>query len=72
MMTYAFYFILKTLFALKIFEFLSCPEFFGHVGKRLDKKAKVIFKIHDVTIWEKNNCNTNIAQYLTKQKQSDN
>ena len=31
MMKNAFYFILKTLFVLKIFEFLSRP--FGHVGK---------------------------------------
>ena len=29
------------------------PKFFGHVGKRLDEKAKVIFKINDVTDWEK-------------------
>ena len=27
--------------------------FFSHVGKRLDKKAKVNFKIYDVTYWEK-------------------
>ena len=26
-----------------------CPDFFGHVGKQLDKKAKVNFKIYDVT-----------------------
>ena len=26
-----------------------CPGIFGHVGKRLDKKAKVNFKIFDVT-----------------------
>ena len=30
-----FYFILKALFILKIFNFY--PDFFGHVGKRLDK-----------------------------------
>ena len=25
-----------------------CPDFFGYVGKRLHKKAKVNFKINDV------------------------
>ena len=34
-----------------IFNF--CSEFFGHVGKRLDKKVQVNFKIYDVTNWEK-------------------
>ena len=28
------------------------PEFFGHVGKRIDKKAKVNFKIYDISDWE--------------------
>ena len=44
-----FYFMLKTYFILKIFTFLSW--LFGHVGKRLDKKPKVNFKIYDVTDW---------------------
>ena len=39
----AFYFILKALFVLKIFQFLSRP--FGHVEKRLDYKDKFNFKI---------------------------
>ena len=43
----AFYFNLKPLSALKIFTFLS--QFFGRVGKRLDKKAYVNLKISDVT-----------------------
>ena len=34
---------------------------FGHVGKQLDKKAKVVFKICDVKNWEVNNYNTHIA-----------
>ena len=42
----AFYFILKALFVLKIFTFFS--RLFGHVGKFLDKKTKVDFKIYDV------------------------
>ena len=28
------------------------PEFFGHVGKPTDKKAKVNFKIYDIPDWE--------------------
>ena len=55
----AFYFILKTLFVLRIFKFLSW--FFGHVRKQLDKKAKAIFKIYDVTDCQTNNYNTHIA-----------
>ena len=62
-----FYFILKALFFLKLFKFLS---FFVHVGKRLDKKAKVNFKIYDVKTWEKYNFNAHISQYLMKLKQS--
>ena len=43
----AFYFMLKAFFSLKIFKFLS--HFFAHVGRRLDKEAKVNVKIYDVT-----------------------
>ena len=32
--------------------------------KKLDEKAKVKFKIYDVTDWTTNNCNTYNAQYL--------
>ena len=53
---------LKVLFVLKIFKFLS--RFFGHAGKRLDKKAKVNFKIYDVIYWETSKYNTHIPQYL--------
>ena len=60
----AFYFILKALFVLKIFRFLSW--LFGHVNKLLEKKYKVNFKIYDVTTSLTHNCNTDIAQYLTK------
>ena len=42
------------------------PDFIDHVGKRLDKKAKVDFKIYDVTNWTINNCNTDLARYLKK------
>ena len=38
MMKYAFYCMLKALFILKIFKFLS--DFFDHVRKLLDKKVK--------------------------------
>ena len=60
----AFYFILEVLFVLKIFKFLS--RLFGHVGKMLDYKDKVNFKIHDVKTWLPNNYSAHIAQYLTK------
>ena len=66
MMKNAFYFILKVLFVLKMFQFLSW--LFGHVEKRLGQKYKVNFKIHDVKTWLTNNYNP----YLTKQKQPDN
>ena len=47
MMKNAFYFKLRgALLVLKISEFLSWR--FGHVGKQLDKKAKVNFKIYNV------------------------
>ena len=42
-----------------------CSNFFGLVGKQLDKNAKVNFKIY-VTHWEQNDYNTHIAQYLKK------
>ena len=53
MMKNAFYFILKALFVLKIFQFL--PRLCGHVTF-LDQKWKVNFKIHNVTNWLTNNC----------------
>ena len=66
MMKNAFYFILKALFVVKIFNF--CPDFFGHVGKWLDKKTEIIFKIYDVINWKANNYHTLIAPYLKKQR----
>ena len=44
-----FYFMLKTLFVLEIFPFLSRP--FDYVKKWLDKKAMVNSKIYDITDW---------------------
>ena len=70
MMKNAFYFTLKAAFVLKIFKFLSW--LFGHVGKRLDQKDKVNFKIFDVTTCLTNNCNTHINQYLKNKRQSGN
>ena len=54
------YYMLKALFVLNIFKFLSW--LFGHLGKRLDKKAKVNFKLYNVTDWETNNYSTYITQ----------
>ena len=38
-----------------------CSDFFGHVEKLLDEKAKVNFKISDVIDWEKNDYNAHIT-----------
>ena len=46
-----------------------CHEFLVIWKKRLDWKDKVNFKIHDVTTWLTNNCNTHIVQYLKKKRQ---
>ena len=64
MMNNSFYFILKAIWLLKYSNFY--PYFFGHVGKCLDKKVMVNFKICDVTKWETNNYETHVAQYLKK------
>ena len=65
-----FYLILKTLFVLVIFTFLS--YLFGYVLKRLDKKAKVNFNIYYVADWTTNNYNPHIVSYLKKKRQSGN
>ena len=36
------------------------------MGKRLDEKAKVNFKIYDVTGWAANDYETHIGQYFKK------
>ena len=52
------FFMLKALFLLDIFPFLSWR--FGYVEKQLDKKAIVNFKIYDVTDWTTNNYSNKI------------
>ena len=59
-----FYFTLEALLVPKYLNF--CPDFFGHVGKELNKKAWLNLKICGVTNWKINNCNTHISQYLNK------
>ena len=59
-----FYLMLKAIFALEIFTFLSW--LFGS-EKQLDKKSMANFKIYDVTDWAKNNYNTHTVQNLKKQ-----
>ena len=54
-----FYFILKALFVLELFTFLS--RLFGYLEKGLDNQAMVNFKICDVIDWTRNNYNTHIA-----------
>ena len=60
----------------KLISFLKClcfcPDFVGYVEKHLDKKAKVNFKINDITDWTKNNYNACIVQYLKKYMQLHN
>ena len=36
---------------------IFCPGFFNHAGKRLDQKAKLNFKMYDVTDLNTNNYN---------------
>ena len=50
---------LKTLFVFEIFAFLSL--LFGYLGKRLDEKAKVNFKIYDLSDRATNNFNACIV-----------
>ena len=64
MMENAFYFMLKFLFVLEIFTFLSW--LFVYVEEPLNKKAMVDFKIYDVTDWITNSYNTHIEKYLKK------
>ena len=59
MMKNVFYFMLKALFVFEIFAFLSL--LFGYVGKRLDEKAKVNFKIYDLSDRTTNNFNACIV-----------
>ena len=47
----AFYFMLKALFVIKILKCLF--SVFDHVGKPLDKKANINFKIYDIKDLEK-------------------
>ena len=49
-----------------------CPNLFGNEAKRLVKKAKINFKIYDITDWVKINYNIHIAQYLTKKRRPSN
>ena len=46
-MNNAFYFILKVFSFIRYLDF--CPDIFEPAGKLLGKKAKVNFKIYDVT-----------------------
>ena len=64
MMKHAFYFMLKALFVLEILNFLYLLS--GYVGKRLNKKTKVNFKIYDVTDRTASNYHTHIVQYIKK------
>ena len=60
----AVYFTLKSLFVLEIFQFLLWT--FSHVGKRLDKKTKLNFKIYDVTQWIRSHYHTEEIAHKVK------
>ena len=64
MMKNVFCFMLKALFVLEKFTFLSL--LFGYVEKWLNEKVMVNLKIYDVTDVTTHNCNTHITQYLKK------
>ena len=49
----------------------SSSDFYGHVGKRLDNKTEVNFKVYDTISWETNNHKIYIAYYLKKWMQLD-
>ena len=60
-------------FTLKISSFFQrylnfCSNIFGNVRKPLEKKAKVIFRNHDVTKWQTNNCSEWMYQGFTWKK----
>ena len=64
MMIDFFYFILKTVFVLQIFRFLSW--LFGHLEKTSRLETRLISKLYDVTTWLTNNNKTHIPQQLKK------
>ena len=43
---------------------MNVPYFISSIGKRLDKKGKVNFKIYDVTMWNTENYNKHILKHL--------
>ena len=49
----SFLFHFKTFLFLRYLNF--CPGIFDHIGKQLDKKTKVNFKIYDLKNWETKN-----------------
>ena len=59
MMKNAFYLMLKTLFFVRYLNFR--PDFFGHVGKRLNKKVKIISKFLTSQTGKTNNHNIHIC-----------
>ena len=57
----AFYFMLKTLFVLEIFTFLS--RLVSYTEKQIDKKVMVTFKIYDIADCKTNNYSTHMIVY---------
>ena len=67
-MNCTFYLMLKVLFVIKIFTFLSLV--YCHAEKNFDKEAMVNFKVYVVKNSTANNHDIHITQYFKKQKQS--
>ena len=57
---------LKDFFALELYTFFV-PLLFGYVKAGLYKKAKINFKIYNVTDWAANNCHTNCHCPISKE-----
>ena len=66
-----FYFKLKSLSVLKIFTFLHFYILSFWLCRKTDNKAKINFKIYDVTDWTINNYYTHFLQCVKKERQSD-
>ena len=60
---------LKALFIFEIFTFL--PWLFAYVEKRLDEKAKINFKIYDVTDWTLQHTYCPISKPVKQTRQSN-
>ena len=66
MMKFFFLFYVKGSFRFSDINFFYSFGHVGHLGKWLNKKAKINFKVNDVTDWMTNDYNIHIVQCLEK------